>query len=68
VITLEGTFTRATTTVDGGWRISFDLDERQAKEITEITKLRDKAVYICVMTKAEQRAQEQRENSDGEEI
>lgn len=62
---LEGTFSKATTTIDGGWRISFDIDEQQAKEITEISKLRDKALFICVMTKAERRAQEQRVNSDG---
>jgi hypothetical protein len=63
--TLQGVFSKATTTVDGGWRISFDVDEKQAKEITEISKLRDKTVFICVMTKAEQSSQEQREISGG---
>ena len=57
--TLIGTFSKATTLVDGGWRISFDLDEHQAKEIAEITKMRNKVVFISVITKAEQKAMEQ---------
>jgi hypothetical protein len=63
--TLIGTFSKATTLVDGGWRISFDVDENQAAEIVAASKLKGKVVFISIITKAEQKRVEQREKSDG---
>lgn len=47
-VALEAVFAKATTTVDGGWRISFDCAEQAA--ITELSKLRGKRLYLVIST------------------
>lgn len=47
-LAIEAIFTKATTTIDGGWRISFDCGEQAAVEA--LAKLRDQRLYIVIMT------------------
>ncbi len=39
-ITFQAVFNKATTTVDGGWRISFDVPESEAANLLELAGLR----------------------------
>jgi hypothetical protein len=41
-------FQGARTTVDAGWRISFDLDESQAEEVTKIARLKGQRLVLVV--------------------
>jgi hypothetical protein len=52
-VLLQAQFSKATTLVDGGWRLSFDLGEDMDKEVTEVRKLKDEHLFIVVLTEAE---------------
>lgn len=39
-ITFQAVFYKATTTVDGGWRVSFDVPETEAAQLLELAGLR----------------------------
>lgn len=49
-VALQGIFSKATTLVDGGWRVSFDLSEQMGDQVAELTKLRGIAIYVIAMT------------------
>ena len=44
--TFQGVLTKITTTVDGGWRITFDLPANQSNQISELSSLRESALQI----------------------
>jgi hypothetical protein len=48
-IALIATFSKASTLVDGGWRVSFDLSEQSGPEVSELAKLKGQALYIVIM-------------------
>lgn len=48
-IAVEAIFAKATTTVDGGWRISFDLPGYLSSTVAEISKLRDEAIKLVII-------------------
>ena len=48
-LVLQALFVKATTTVYGGWRISFDCDAQQAQEIIELAKLKDKLLNLVII-------------------
>lgn len=52
-IAIEAIFSKATTTVDGGWNVTFSTGEHMAEEITRLAKLRDQSLYLVVMTEEE---------------
>lgn len=58
MVAVQAIFTKASTTVDGGWRISFDVSESEAKAVTDIAQLKNEALYLVVMTEAEFHASE----------
>jgi hypothetical protein len=45
-------FVKATTLVDNGWRLSFDLSEQDAAAVTKIAALRNENL-ILVVTKSD---------------
>lgn len=49
-ITFEAIFQKATTTVDGGWRISFDLSNDDSSKVSDIAALANESLTIVVMT------------------
>lgn len=49
-ITLQVVFTKAVTTVDGGWRISFDCLESESEKIAKLASLRDQGLHIAIFT------------------
>ena len=48
-ITFECILNCAKTTVDGGWRISFDVDAKQADAILRLSKLRDCVLAVAIV-------------------
>lgn len=48
-ITFKAIFNRATTTVDGGWRISFDVPESEAGSLLELAVLRGCVFQVAVV-------------------
>lgn len=48
IITLQAIFNKATTTIDGGWNITFSVDQSQAQKITEISSLRDLVLNVAI--------------------
>lgn len=46
---IRAIFSKAQTTVDGGWRITFDCGETEAEKITELAKLRGEEILIAVL-------------------
>ena len=53
MIAIEAVFSRATTTLDGGWKITFDTDDKQ--EIEKLVQMKNKRLFVCVMTEDEQK-------------
>lgn len=52
-IAIQAVFNKAVTTVDGGWRISFDTSEDMAAKIAELSLQRGESLYVVVMTEAQ---------------
>ena len=48
-LTFTAIFARATTLVDGGWRISFDLSNDEVKAIHVLSELRDQLLNIAIV-------------------
>lgn len=48
-LVIQGVLTKVTTTVDGGWRISFDLGEDQTLATTQLSLLRDQLLNIVIV-------------------
>jgi hypothetical protein len=47
-IVLTAIFQSVRSTVDGGLRVTFDLDASQAELLSKIIALKDKALYVVV--------------------
>ena len=62
MVALEAIFNKATTTIDGGWNLTFSLPQEAAYNITEVAKLRDEALYLVVMTAEEYEKQQETKN------
>lgn len=52
-LSAEAVFQAARTTTDGGWRVSFDLSEDEAKFVTDLNRLKGHLLYLCVMNEEE---------------
>ena len=48
-ITFLGTFFKASTLIDGGWRVSFDLDAKQATEIAKVSALHGSLLQFAIV-------------------
>lgn len=53
VIHFKAIFSKATTTIDGGWRVSFDLDAFQGDKATALNEVRDKVLQIAIVPEQE---------------
>ena len=62
-IVLDAIFNKATTTVDGGWRISFDCPNNEAQNISQISQLQGTKFHLVVLTEDAL----QNENDESEE-
>lgn len=49
-IALHALFSKATTTVDGGWSVTFSLLQSESQNIAQLSALRDKPLMLVVMT------------------
>lgn len=48
-ITFRAYFSKATTLIDGGWRISFDLDERSGVTTAQVAAMKGQELQIGVV-------------------
>lgn len=48
-ITFNATFSKATTLVDGGWRLSLDLSENDGDKITELAMLSRDLLQVAII-------------------
>lgn len=48
-IAIKGTFTKASTTIDGGWRVTFDFPDHEGQEIAKLLQLRDTAITVVIV-------------------
>lgn len=48
-VTFQGNLNRITTTIDGGWRVSFDVPESESNAITKLAARRDQNLQIAVV-------------------
>jgi hypothetical protein len=53
IMTLQAIFQSARTTVDGGLRISFDLDESQASLLPQLLKWKHRTLNIAIQPDTE---------------
>jgi hypothetical protein len=54
-LVVKAIFQSARTTIDGGWRVSFDLSEQESEFISKLPSLKGKELFVVVM---------ERENED----
>lgn len=48
-ITFLGTFYKASTLIDGGWRISFDVDAQQAAKVVQLSAIKDSLLQFAII-------------------
>lgn len=48
-ITFEGELSKITTTVDGGWNITFSVGQDQAEKILPLSEYRDTSLQFAVV-------------------
>lgn len=48
-LTFAGVFTKATTTVDGGWNVTFSVSQDEAKNILSLSAMRDTLLQVAVI-------------------
>lgn len=48
-IILKGIFQKASTTIDGAWRISFDVPLNESENIKQIVELKNSSLLIVVL-------------------
>lgn len=48
-VTFRAIFSKATTTVDGGWNVTFSLAEHDGETVARIAELRDRTLQVAVV-------------------
>lgn len=48
-ITFQAVFAKATTTVDGGWNVTFSVSQDEAEAILGLATLRDELLQVAVL-------------------
>lgn len=48
-ITFLGTFYKASTLVEGGWRLSVDVDSQQASKIIQLSAIKDSLLQFAII-------------------
>jgi hypothetical protein len=48
-ITFQAIFGKATTTVDGGWNVTFAVSQEEAKQVLQLSQLRDSVLQVAVI-------------------
>lgn len=48
-ITFTALFSKATTTVDGGWNVTFSVNQEEADQIMELSQLRAIMLQVAVV-------------------
>lgn len=48
-VTFLGSFFKASTLIDGGWRVSFDVDAQQAAKVVQLSVLKDKLLQFAII-------------------
>jgi len=53
-VILQAIFQSVRSTVDGGLRVSFDLDSSQADKLSEIMKLKDQGLFLVISARKDE--------------
>lgn len=48
-IVIDGLLSKITTTVDGGWKITFDLGSDMTEIVSQLSKMRDEYLRIVIL-------------------
>lgn len=48
-ITLVGMFARATTTVDGGWNVTFAMNQDEVQNIAKLSEFKDWMLQLAII-------------------
>ncbi len=48
-ITFEAIFSRATTTVDGGWNLTLSCNQSEVTKISQISAMRERVLQIAII-------------------
>jgi hypothetical protein len=48
-VTLQAIFSRAVTTTDGGWNLTFSVASNEAAQVLQIAQLRDMVLQLAVI-------------------
>lgn len=51
-ISFNAMINRITTTIDGGWRVTFDVPQSETQSMMELSALRDENLQIVALTSA----------------
>lgn len=49
-ITFQAILNKITTTIDGGWRVSFDVPQSESEEVMKLSEKRDQNLQVAVVT------------------
>lgn len=49
-ISIQAQFVKASTTTDGGWRITFDVGHQDSHKVTDIAALSNELLQVVIMT------------------
>jgi hypothetical protein len=53
-ITFRAIFNKITTTVDGGWRLSIDVDNSEKDKLNELANYRDNLLAVAIVPQSEE--------------
>lgn len=48
-ITFQAIFQKFTTLIDGGYRVSFDVSENEAKSLFQLSKMRESVLQVAIV-------------------
>lgn len=48
-VTFQAIFTKATTTVDSGWNVTFSVDQSEAQAIIDLSAMRNYVLQVAVV-------------------
>jgi len=52
-ISFEASLSRITTTIDGGWKVTFDVPQSDAESMLALSEYRDKILQIGIVVRTE---------------
>lgn len=48
-VTFQAIFSKATTTVDGGWNLTLSVNQEEAEKILQVSAMRDMLLQVAIV-------------------